>query len=82
MKQPILVWSFYDAPEELRSLSEHGGDEEWIVAIPVEGYSEGELQRLEWSIAARIDRWDSADGGFCEVEYNGQLHRVYISAHA
>lgn len=30
----IRVWSFYDAPEELRNLSNHGGDEDWLALIP------------------------------------------------
>lgn len=30
----ILVWSFYDAPEVLRQLSGHGGDEDWLAWVP------------------------------------------------
>jgi hypothetical protein len=30
----IKVWRFYDAPEELRALSTHGGDEDWLALIP------------------------------------------------
>ena len=30
----ILVWSFYDAPGELRCLSNHGGDEDWVALVP------------------------------------------------
>lgn len=30
----FIVWSFYDAPEELRCLSNSGGDEDWLVEIP------------------------------------------------
>ena len=26
----VSVWKFYEAPEKLRSLSDNGGDEEWI----------------------------------------------------
>lgn len=32
--QCIAVWKFGDAPEEYRSLSEHGGDEDWIAFVP------------------------------------------------
>lgn len=32
--QPIIVWSFYKAPEELKALSPHGGDEDWLAEIP------------------------------------------------
>lgn len=30
----IRVWRFEDAPQELRDLSPHGGDEDWIALIP------------------------------------------------
>ena len=30
----IMVWPFYEAPEIYRSLSEHGGDEDYIAVIP------------------------------------------------
>ena len=32
--KPIEVWKFKDAPEELRNLSDHGGDEDWLAVIP------------------------------------------------
>lgn len=34
---PILVWKFYDAPESLQTLSDNGGDEDWLAVVP-EGY--------------------------------------------
>lgn len=30
----IRVWRFHDAPADLRALSEHGGDEDWLALIP------------------------------------------------
>lgn len=30
----VQVWRFYDAPPELRALSPHGGDEDWLALIP------------------------------------------------
>lgn len=30
----IRVWRFDDAPEELRKLSRHGGDEDWLAHVP------------------------------------------------
>lgn len=29
----IRTWSFYDAPEALRDLSDHGGDEDWVTLV-------------------------------------------------
>jgi hypothetical protein len=34
MKEPIKVWPFHDAPAELRALSGHGGDEDWLAVVP------------------------------------------------
>ena len=34
MRDPIKVWSFYDAPEEYQKLSGHGGDEDWLALLP------------------------------------------------
>jgi hypothetical protein len=36
--QRAIVWSFDSAPKELKDLSVAGGDEDWIVEIPVELY--------------------------------------------
>jgi len=33
-KNAILVWNFYDAPQEFRDLSPHGGDEDWLAFVP------------------------------------------------
>jgi len=30
----IKLWHFADAPEDLRKLSSHGGDEDFIVLVP------------------------------------------------
>lgn len=32
----IRVWHWRDAPSELRALSPHGGDEDWVALIPPE----------------------------------------------
>ena len=31
---PIMVWKFSEAPLELRKLSSHGGDEDWLAILP------------------------------------------------
>ena len=30
----IRVWRFSDAPEDMRELSENGGDEDWLAHVP------------------------------------------------
>jgi hypothetical protein len=32
----IVVWKWHDAPGELRAVSEHGGDEDWVALLPDE----------------------------------------------
>lgn len=29
----FLIWEFQNAPEELRALSRHGGDEDWLAVV-------------------------------------------------
>lgn len=35
-KPPIQVWRFEDAPAELRAMSDHGGDEDWVALVPLD----------------------------------------------
>lgn len=30
----ILIWNFDDAPEPLKNLSPHGGDEDFVIVVP------------------------------------------------
>lgn len=30
----IRIWRFRDAPSKYQSLSEHGGDEDWVAFVP------------------------------------------------
>jgi hypothetical protein len=68
------VWEFDKAPAELRALSEHGGDEDWLAYFPavIAGF------KPEWAPV-----WILALG-VCSVDYHrladGAL--VYIGAHA
>lgn len=34
MYNTIYVWRFCDAPTEYKSLSPHGGDEDWVALVP------------------------------------------------
>lgn len=34
MADPILVYVFHDAPQELQDLSTNGGDEDWLAVVP------------------------------------------------
>ena len=34
--RPILVWRFHDAPEEIQTAANQGGDESWLAILPPE----------------------------------------------
>ena len=34
LSSAIVVWRYADAPESLRALSPHGGDEDWLAVVP------------------------------------------------
>jgi hypothetical protein len=80
MKAPILIWPFYDAPEEMKALSRHGGDEDWVLAMPLGEYDPDTILSVEWGIVDRIDIL--GDNEFNELEYDGKLWYVYITSHA
>jgi len=66
----ILVWAFYDAPKELRDLSRHGGDKDWLAFVP-----EG-VERPEWI-------YDGSPFGSCNVSTHAvDGGTVYIGAHS
>jgi hypothetical protein len=68
----ILVWSWFDAPEEFRALSTLGGDEDYVALVP-----EGYRQYAGW-----LD--EGGPFGCCSVERHelGDGAVVYIGAHS
>lgn len=70
---PILVWSFAHAPKELRDLSTHGGDEDWVAVLPP---------------GTHVPEWmqPGTEFGICDVwKYEHPRRpgwRVFIGAHA
>jgi hypothetical protein len=71
----MKVWRFEDAPEELRRLSEHGGDEDWILFVPSDLW-DGEV----WPLWAA----EGTPFGPCSVSHHrlADGSRVLIGAHA
>lgn len=57
----ILVWNFEDAPEALRKLSHHGGDEDGICWIPAGVYKPYWIEKL-WNIFGEPDYVNFTDG--------------------
>lgn len=55
----LILWAFRDAPEELRALSEHGGDEDWLLLIPPK-HADGYFPWAEdcgWMGCAGVDEY-------------------------
>ena len=73
--KPIEVWKFQDAPEELRNLSDHGGDEDWLAIIPPQMNN----KCISWM-------QEGTYFGLCHVYYYDhpykEGHEVVIGAHA
>ena len=70
--EPILVWEFRSAPEEFRSLSTNGGDEDWLAVVPA-------------SFAGQYIGWlEDGSFGACDVDKymlpDGRV--VYIGSHS
>ncbi|KHF40717.1 hypothetical protein [Halalkalibacter okhensis] len=71
---PITVYYFRDAPDQLKNLSNNGGDEDWIAIVPKEFH--------EWH--GEIDWINSWGFGSCHVDKyildNGD--KVFIGCHS
>lgn len=61
------LWAFYDAPIEYQDLSQHGGDEDWVIFAPT-GFEAGYL----------VDQLTVCD--YQEYPIYGGI--LYITAHA
>lgn len=72
----IKVWQFFEAPEDLRKLSEHGGDEDWLVLVPA-SMAEGDIY---WIEMCRVNGYLGCSGTSEHILPDGS--KVYIGAHA
>lgn len=78
MSAAILVYAFDEAPDDLRALSDNGGDEDWIAVMPA-GVSDLVKMHAE-------NTWLGEGGPFgcCSVSRHDlpDGRTVYIGAHA
>jgi hypothetical protein len=88
MKKAMLLWRFYDAPEEYRALSDHGGDEDWILFVPWCAFKDidfhvnnidKEEYLPDWLDSIVSSGWFGC-AGYCHGEVKTGM--VYIGAHA
>lgn len=73
----IRVWRFEDAPPQLQSLSEHGGDEDWLAVVPIE--FDGRTD-MDWLLRNGIGCFGVCETSRHELPMSGRV--VYIGAHA
>ena len=87
----MLIWNWSDAPPELRALSQHGGDENFVAYVPQRGNFD--LLADEWfgtmqeNASGDYTCWDEHNGtafGPCSVERisldDGAI--MYVGSHA
>lgn len=74
-KPAILVWRFQEAPEQFRSLSDNGGDEDWLVLV--------HASMVEDFLKFGIPPWVSAMGA-CDVHMHTLEDDsvVFIASHS
>ena len=72
IKQPkmVCVWDFYVADKSLRVLSEHGGDEDWVIFVP------SGLEEPNWIYSAPFYHDPQ------KIELGSDCGTIYISAHS
>jgi hypothetical protein len=73
----IHVWAWDDAPGGLKALSRHGGDEDWVVHMPVYHVERG-------TYAPFLEIGAPGSIGCCDVSEHllSDGSKVYIGAHA
>lgn len=66
----ICVWNYQDAPKEFKALSEHGGDEDWVIFVPPD------VEEPNWLYSAPFYHDPQ------KTELGSEYGTIYISAHA
>jgi hypothetical protein len=73
----IRVWRFEDAPADLKKLSPHGGDEDWLAVIPPGAM--GEVGWIGWCDPGMLGPFGCSDISEHKLP-NGDI--VRIGAHS
>lgn len=63
----IKLWPWSDAPEEYRALSDHGGDEDWVMLIPADMAKGGIFRHLPTPLEEAVRGDSSYIQGFGHV---------------
>ena len=80
----IRVYDFATAPEKMKALSDHGGDEEHVII----GSGHGDIvavmriRRMFDDIVQVLDVWELGRGTEHNSTFMGESCIVYITAHA
>ena len=81
----ITVYSWAEAPEELKALSDHGGDEEHVIVAT--GLADIEeimkIRHMFDSVIQGLDKWELGIGTVHKIAVQDEaIALVYITAHA
>jgi hypothetical protein len=76
----IRIWYFDDAPDDFKKLSNHGGDEDYVMHVPADYYA----CYLAELIVAENQNEVSRAFGICDISKHklDDGSTVYIGAHA
>ena len=80
----IRVYTWDEAPEELKALSDHGGDEEHVIVGSGEGLLPEIMKMREMfdTIVMALDVWSGGSDIEHKTQFEGEPVIVYITAHA
>lgn len=88
----IKVWQFSEAPTFLKNMSTNGGDEDWVIAVPVKDRSKAhtretvmdDLDIMTMSFIQRnANHFDDAENFYEGISYVGsEKYHIFIIAHA
>lgn len=77
-RRPSILWDWSDAPEELQALSVNGGDEDYVMLVPMDD----EGQDLVYHAPNLTERAMICDVDRFAVEWSGHRWACYIGSHA
>lgn len=67
----VRVWTFADAPQELRALMQRGGDEDWIAVVPATYQERHYVDWLDYGrFGPNVDTAQLADGSTVYLAYH------------
>lgn len=82
MREPVKIWRFCDAPKEFQELSDHGGDEDYILWLPPDWDEWGDDYRLFHFSLEDLETEYDPKWLHCQVRTLADGAKLVITAHA